>query len=56
MEIVKEILKDDYVKLGKRKFKFNTLPYWVVRAIQGASVVAWVYVMYLAMWLILGGI
>lgn len=56
MENIKEILKDDSVKIGKRKFKFNTLPYWLVRFAQGASCVVWCYVMYLAMWLILGGI
>jgi hypothetical protein len=56
MEIIKEIMKDDYVKVGKRKFKFGTIPYWVVRFMQGALCAAWCYVVYIGMWLILGGI
>lgn len=56
MELIKEIMKDDYVKVGKRKFKFGTIPYWFVRLMQGALAVAWGYVVYMGMWLILGGI
>ena len=56
MEIIKEIMKDDYVKFGKHKFKFGTIPYWLVRFMQGALCAAWVYVVYIGMWLILGGI
>ena len=56
MEIIKEIMKDDYVKVGKHKFKFGTIPYWFVRLMQGALCAVWCYVVYIGMWLILGGI
>ena len=23
-----EIFKDDYVKVGRRKYRFGTIPYW----------------------------
>lgn len=55
MEIIKEILKDDYVKIGKYKFKFNTIPYWLVRIGQCVLGVVWFYVVYIEMWLFLGG-
>ena len=56
MGLIKEIMKDDYVKIGKRKFKFGTIPYWLIRIGQGVLGVVWIYVVYVGMWLILGGI
>lgn len=55
MEIIREILKDDYVKIGKRKFAVNTITYWAVRFLQGVLGVAWFYVLYVGMWLVFGG-
>lgn len=49
---VKEIMKDDYVKVGKRKYRFGTIPYWIIRIGQGLLSVACFYSFYIVFWLI----
>lgn len=38
-----EILRQDYVKINKRRFRFGSLPYLIIRFIQGATIVGYFY-------------
>lgn len=53
---MKEIMKDDYVKIGKREFKYNSLPYWLIRIGQAALVFGWISAMYIGILVLVGGI
>lgn len=48
----REIFKDDYVKVGRRKYRFGTIPYWTIRIGQGLLGFAGCYSFYIALWLI----
>lgn len=48
----REIFKDDYVKVGKRKYRFGTIPYWTIRIGQGLLGFGCCYSFYIALWLI----
>ena len=38
-------LRQDYVKINKRRFRFGTLPYWIIRFIQGVVLVGYFYLL-----------
>lgn len=52
----KELFEDDYIKVGKYKAVPFGPAWWIIRIGEVALGVAWGYVVYMGMWLILGGI
>ena len=48
----REIFKDDYVKVGRRKYRFGTIPYWTIRVGQGLLGFGCCYGIYMMFWLI----
>lgn len=48
----REVLKYDYVRVGKRRYRFGTLPYWTIRVMQGLLGFGYCYMMYMMFWLI----
>lgn len=48
----REVLKYDYVRVGKRQYRFGTIPYWTIRVMQGLLGFGYCYGMYMIFWLI----
>lgn len=38
-------LRQDYIEINKRRFRFGTLPYWIIRFIQGATAFGYFYLL-----------